>query len=587
MKRKILAVLFFIVVPLQTVLAEKIDGLPITVKIETSVNYPDGSVEITGVSNSLDDQPGEVAIELITPGGATINLSAQTDTKTGVYRVNYMPEEMGEYTVNAYAPDKTQTAQTAFTVTAVIDAEEILAEFDTAKDEAMEALDSALTDAIASEASAADIASTKQQLQKTKQKLKEFDSAWGKLKTAVKDMQELAKKHPEINTLAAAELGQLSSKIKEGSDVLRQVQKSLAESSSGGGDMCDKFYQISESCALFSTVMNVTSGGIIAIGKSIFIDKVWPKIEEDVGEKKFTAGENFLFTQAGKTGLSALDDLSSLKTKSFGAGMAGDLVQFVSKELKKKYCSEYIGPITGDYTLEFKNEGKTYLRYKLTYEGTISVYGRKDILSAPQAAATGTLSDAAQAAAGGLTGESAIPKLNGYIEGNVTKMEFTDDVWAVEDKSEWDEIKYQRIPAPIVPINASKNDIEFGAVARAAIPGSFYFPLEARLVQEKMVIKLMPARSEFTDAFANRSIVVVRAKQEPHNISGGVFHYPLTTAHFILTRTMRIPDDEQILTLDIVTKNGISTIEKDFTRTESPDSDTRVDFNLKLKLSNE
>lgn len=315
--------------------------------------------------------------------------------------------------------------------------------------------------------------------------------------------------------------------------------------------------------------MNFASGGILAIGKSIFIDKVWPKYYESKALKSFTANDNFVFTQAGKAGISAIDGLKELTTKSFGAGMAGDLVQFVSLELMKKYCTEYKGPISGDYELEFKNSGKMYMKYKLTYEGKMSLYCLKQNLENAQKAGSGK-----------------IPKFSGYIEGNVTKMEFTDDVWAVEDKSDWDEIKNQRIPAPVIPANISEKDPGFGAVARAASPGSFYFPLQAQLVQGKMIIKLMPTLSDFTDAFANRTIVVVRAKQEPHNVSGAVFNYPITTARFILTRSMRMKDDSPTVTIDIKTTNGVSTLAGDYHRTETP-NDTKVGFNMKLKMSNE
>jgi hypothetical protein len=254
---------------------------------------------------------------------------------------------------------------------------------------------------------------------------------------------------------------------------------------------------------------------------------------------------------------------SALNTDGFGLGMAGDFVQFVSTELFKEYCTEYKGTISGDVTMEFKNEGKTYLRSKMYYEGKISVYCLKTGLKAP------------------------IPKLSGYIEGNATKMEFTDDVWAVEDKSEWEEIKYQRIPAPVLPMNASEKDPGFGAAARAALPGSFYFPLDAQIVQQTLLIKLLPARSDITDAFMNRTIVVAKAKQEPHNISGAVFQYPLTTARFFLTRTMRMkPDDAPTVALKMTTKNGTTTIDQSFPRTESPDPDTKVEFNLNVKLSN-
>ncbi len=81
-----------------------------------------------------------------------------------------------------------------------------------------------------------------------------------------------------------------------------------------------------------------------------------------------------------------------------------------------------------------------------------------------------------------------------------------------------------------------------------------------------------------------RTVMVVRAKAEPQNIDGAVFQYPITTAMFILTRTMRMEDKSPTVTLDIKTLNGDNTVEKSFTRTESPDADTKVDFNLKLKL---
>ncbi|MEI9957673.1 MAG: hypothetical protein WDM90_15550 [Ferruginibacter sp.] len=540
----------------------KTEGLPISVKINTPVAFSDGSVEIAGTSNSLDNELGQVILEILRPNGATENFTARADKQTGDYLFKYMPKEMGEYKVIAYAADKQQTANTSFTVQAEFDADEVLDDFDKTKDKTIVALESAINGAVAADVKPEDVAKTKQELQKLKTKIKEFDGAFGKIKKSLKDLQGLAKKYPEIKAIAAPQLGQLASKLKESSDILKQVEKDLGQSKSNDADICSRYYKIGESCALFSTTMNFASGGIIAIGKSIFIDKVWPKIEEKIGPKKFTANDNFLFTQAGKTGLSALDDLSSLKTKSFGAGMAGDLVQFISNELFKKYCTEYKGPVKGDYTLEFKNNGKMYMRYKLTYEGKISVYCRKDKLK-------GTL-----------------PKLSGYLEGNVTKMDFTDDVWAVEEKSDWDEIKNQRIPAPVIPISTSENDPGFGAAARAAVPGSFYFPLQAQIVQGKMVIKLMPALSDFTDAFANRTVVVARAKQEPHNVSGAVFNYPVTTARFILTRSMRMPDKSPTVTIDIKTANGVSSLAGEYHRTESP-NDTKVDFNMTLKMTNE
>ncbi len=539
----------------------KTEGLPITVKVTTSVNVQDGSIELSGVSNSLDGEPGEVYIEIITPAGTTDHLTSRADKQTGNYFVRYTTKALGTYNITAYASDKKQSAKTSFEVSADIAVTETFKTFDNAKKKSLATLESTLNATIAPMAEAEDIAKTKAEVQKAKQKIKEFDDSWNKMKEAIKGVQDLAKKHPEIKKIVAPLLGKLGSQLSESNTFLTQMEKDLGTSKSTAGDECQTLYRISESCALFSTVMNVASGGILKIAASIFIDKAWPKIADSMKNvQKYSDNDKFVFTQAGKTGLTAMDGLSAIQTKSFGAGMIGDLAQHVSNGLIKKMCAEFKGPISGDYTLDFKKDGKTYMKYKLIYEGTMYVSCRKDKM------------------------KGAMPKLSGYLEGNVTKVEFTDDVWVVEDRSDWDEIKYERIPAPVVPTNTSENDPGFGAVARGVVPGSFYFPLQAQIVQEKMIVKLMPARSEFTDAFANRTVMVVRAKAKPYNIDGAVFHYPITTARFILTRSMRMEDKSPTVTLDIKTTNGDKTIEKGFNRTESPDADTKVDFNLNLKM---
>lgn len=542
----------------------KKDGLPITVKINTGVNISNGAVEIAGTSASMNNDPGMVYIEIKTPDGSIDKLSARADKQTYKYLVKYTPIPMGNYAVTAYASDKVQKAETEFTVSASIAIEESFTEFEQAKAKAVKAIDANVISVATSVAPPEEIAKAKQKLAKLKENIAEFDKNWGDIKSGLKGLQELAKKYPDVSFIASPYMGKMANQLRQGSDILKQVESDLGSSKASGGDECNRLYQVSESCAAFSTGMNLISGGILAISESIFIDKVWPKIEEAVAKKSFTANDNFAFKQAGKTALSGRKGLKDLQTKSFGAGMMGDLTQYVSDELFKKYCTEYKGPVKGDYTVEFKNDGKTYLRYKLTYEGKISLYARKDKLKS-----------------------ASVATLRGYLEGNVTNMDFTDNVWAVEDQSEWTEIKNQRIPAPALPFSTTDKDPGFGAVARGILPGSFYFPLEAKMVEGKMVVKLMPARSDFTPAYVNSTVVVVKAKQKPYNTSGAVFSYPISNAQFILSRTMRMPDKSPTVTLDIKTKNGTSTLEQSFTRTETPDNNTRVDFNMNLKMSNE
>ena len=541
----------------------KTEGLPITVKVVTTTSYIDGAVELSGISNSLNDEPGQVIIEIIKPKGGTVNLTTRADKKTGDYVVKYTPGEMGKYKVIAYASDKKQKASTEFTVTAELDAtDDEVEKFDRAVDNVMAKIETAIQAAIVTDISVADKEQTKKELQKVKDKIGKYKDASKQLKDGLKDAVALAKKYPELNKILAAPLGKLSSVVEEKSKELEQVEKTLGANKEKEPNICNTAYVISESCALLSTVMNLASKSIMTIIDNIMIDKLWPKAAESLAPKKLDDNDKFLLTQSGKSFLSAKGSLANLESTNFGIGMAGDLTQHIMNQLFKKYCVEYKGPLTGDYTLELKNNGQMYMNYKITYSAKISVYCKKTALA------------------------GSSPKLSGYIEGNVTKMDFTDDVWAVEDKSSWDVLKYKRMPAIVPSINLADKDPGFGAVARSIVPGTFYFPLQAQIVDGKMVIRLMPALVELDQSLVNRSLVIVQQKNNPLSLQAEVFSYPITTARFILTRTMRMPDASPTVTLDMVTKGQVTTLEKTFTRTETP-ADTKVDFNMKLKLSNE
>ena len=540
------------------------DGLPITVKVNTQVNIPGGAAELSGVSNTMDKDPGQVFIEVKNPAGTIDKLSARADKKTGNYSVKYTCKGTGKYEVTAYASDRKQSAKANFSVVSVTAVAENFKGFEKEKEKTVQALDVAITGAAANAGSSEDVAKAKEKVAELKDAVKTFDKNYTDLKTAVDDLTKLTNDHPEINEAVAPELGKLASELDEKSADLKQAEKNLNDSKNES-DICQRFYRVSEGCAAFSTVMNLASGGLKDIAKSIFIDKVWPLIQQKYSPSSFSSNDNFLFTQAGKAGLTATGGFNELATNGFKAGAAGDLTQFVSGELFKKYCTEFKGPVSGTFEVETKNEGKTYMKYKLTYEGTISVYGKTSTVKG-----------------------SSAPKLSGYLEGNVTDMDFTDDVWAVEKKEDWEELKYQRIPAPVAPFNASDKDPGFGAAARAALPGAFYFPLQAQIADGKMIVKLLPALSGFSPAFENRSVVVVRATKEPHNLDGAVFSYPIQGATFIMTRTMRMPDDKPVVSLPMKTGTGTgTTIEQEFNRRESPDGDINVTFYMKLKMVNQ
>lgn len=541
----------------------KTEGLPITVEVKTSVNYTDGSVLLTGTTYSSNNEPGQIFLEITKPRGGRDNLSGRADKTTGKYELRYKPAETGVYKVTAYAADKKQTAETTFTVSANINTGQQLNAFSQSVDKTLAAIEKTMQAAMATDVSAQEKQEVEKMLQEIRNDVSQFREAVKKLKDGASEATKAAESQPALKSFIAGPLGKLSSEMEEKSKELLQVEKTLGTNKEKEPNICNTAYVIKESCALFSTVMNFASTSIIEVVGNIMVDKLWPKAAETLKEKKIyaTDKEKFAVEQSGKLFLSARNDLKNIKNLTTGVGIAGDYVQYKMEQLMKKYCEEYKGPLTGDYTLEFRNNGKMYMRYKMTFTGKISVYCKKTAL------------------------KGASPKLSGYIEGNVTKIDFTDDVWAVEDKSSWEVLTYKRFPAIVPPVNLSEKDPGFGAAARSVIPGSFYFPLQAQIVESKMVIRLMPALSDISTDLTNRSLVAVRQANNPLSFQWQMFSYPVTTARFILTRAMRMPDSSPTVTLDMKTKGKVTTIEKDFTRTETP-ADTKVDFNLKLKMTN-
>jgi hypothetical protein len=103
------------------------------------------------------------------------------------------------------------------------------------------------------------------------------------------------------------------------------------------------------------------------------------------------------------------------------------------------------------------------------------------------------------------------------------------------------------------------------------------------MVNGKMVIQLLDARIDLNQLNSNKTVMIVAQPNNPLSVRGIVFDYPITTAQFILTRAMRMPEKNPIVTLDIVKENEVNKIKGKFTRTETP-TDIKVDFNLNFEM---
>lgn len=265
--------------------------------------------------------------------------------------------------------------------------------------------------------------------------------------------------------------------------------------------ICEHLVMVKEACAAFSTITNVTAGGIKAILSNITLDKGVPAV---VGMGTQSIGtpvdpdKDAVSKESGKLFATAFTDANSLTSKLSIAGIAGDLATMASDYLLKKYCGTYEGTIKHNYTVIFRNaDHAIWWKYGVEMEAAFSLRYPKD-----------------------KTGGRTI-KMKGNMEGNATKFTFfADALQAVKDEMHGRD-KFVKVVVlkdflpPALPFASSQHDkLGFGAVARAVTtPSYFNLPVDAEYNTDAETIKLFinPALVDFSPAVENREIYMVVA----------------------------------------------------------------------------
>ena len=265
--------------------------------------------------------------------------------------------------------------------------------------------------------------------------------------------------------------------------------------------ICEYLVMVNEACAAFSTFTNIFSKSIVTIVTNITTDKVVPT-EVGMGNNAIgnpVAPDNDIaLKEPGKLYAASKLDAGSLVGKMGTAGFVGDITQFVSGYLLKKYCGVYEGTVKHNYTVIFRNDDhKIWWKYGVEMEAAISLRYPKDKN----------------------TGRTI--KMKGNIEGNATKFTFFADAKeAVKDEMKGRDkfvevVVLKDFLPPAVPFATSQHDkMGFGAVARGVgTPAYFNIPVDVDydLDAEKIKFFVNPALVDFSEAVENREIYMVIA----------------------------------------------------------------------------
>jgi|GEM_PF-1764190 len=562
---KIGFIFLFVFMGIRCFSQEQSNGLPITIEVATGKVFADGAVKLQGNTTSLDENPGLLSIEIQKPDKSVEVLKVRADKQTGNYFAKYFPKTVGKYKATAFSPDKLKSASAEFEVQLNWNSGTEIENAQKALDKTVTAIENSISE-ISKDPALPDEDKKKieEKWEKAKFGIGKYKSGISEAKKGLDEIKKVTDKYPKFSEEIRIQerAGELYSELDDQTKKLEAIRDRMSGEKLKGEDVCGRLFALSEGCAMFSTLMNFKSTNIVNILKNITIDKAWPQFYKTITKDKGTDEANFSAVQAGKAFASSEGNIANLKSFDYGAGVIGDFTQFVSDQVRKKICMEYASPLNGEYSLEFKNNGRQYLYYKYQYAGKISLMATKE-----KAGKEGA-------------------NFSGYLEANINKVDFTDDIWAVEDKSQWQEIYYRRLKMIVVPTDLTKNDPGFGVIAREAMPGAFYFPIKGKIVDGKMVIELLPAMMELSSTNANRTAVIVQDPNNEFNRRGVVFTYPTTTAWFMITRSMRMTDKNPKVVLPIKSEGGKNSIEGNFSRTENP-ADTSVNFKLTFKMTNQ
>ena len=357
----------------------------------------------------------------------------------------------------------------------------------------------------------------KTELQK---KLTDIEAAHGKIVAKVPIFQRLT-----ANTMALAEqapeaapaiadaltsLGEWSTEAKDEEARLAELSTKLRTKST----ICDGLDNTMEALQLVSNVMIfVTSPEKIFL--NLCLEKIFPMAEASNNgsdRAKFALSEArkeaTAFAADGKDGI-----IGSL------VGLLGDCVAFAASQVFNNYCTVVEGPIKAEFSVDAKEGGKSYWKYKLILEGKLKLWSDKN---APN--------------------EAQGRPFSGRLEGNTTKLEFFEDIFLVEPMPKRSTLLLRRRISPrVISSNSANDPTGAGQVGRAiGVPGYFDIRYLAWMNEERLSFKQDHVIKDFGPTYKNAMVMVAATP-------GGLlpvmqsFDFPIQKAAWIIDRATKGP----------------------------------------------
>ncbi len=461
---------------LKTTASEENDMAPkdgyITLVLSATTVFAGGTVSISGESIKYKNYN---QVEVTVSGPSTKDIKSIPLNSDGKFTtVWFASDKAGEFTVTAKGSDKKSTQSAKFTVYELPRLENWCDGNITVTNKAYDKLKDAV-EQVSGGIGSKDKAELEKKLGDVKEKVDELLKLFKDLNTAGKEIAHLAKSGKNLSPNLAGNLSELNNKLAEQRKKMEQIEE-YSNHKPADNTVCEYLVLVNEACAAFSVYTNIECFAIKGIIKNITLDKVVPKATSIVNEKAKGLSEpnDFALKEPAKIFSTSLLDAESLTTKLGTASFAGDIVQFATDFLMKKYCGVFKGTLKHDYTVEFRNSsGQNWWTYGVEMKAVLALRYPKE------------------------KSKGNIIKMKGNLEGNATKFSFFEDIDKEESFHEGSKGKIEVIPIKTfipysVSVATSERDVlGFGAIARGlATPAYFNIPVDAEYNVDDNKIKI-------------------------------------------------------------------------------------------------
>ena len=320
------------------------------------------------------------------------------------------------------------------------------------------------------------------------------------LNAATKKLGEMVKKGKGLPPNLSANLTQLQNTLSSQASDMARIDE-FTNHQPSDNTICEYLVMVNEACAAFSTFTNLYANSILLVVTNITTNKVVPAAVgsgNDAIGNPVSPDNDIALKEPAKLYATSKLDAESLVSKMGTAGFVGDITQFVTGYLLKRYCGIYEGTVKHEYTVIYRNEEhKIWWKYGVEMEAAFSLRYPKDKN----------------------TGRTI--KMKGNIEGNATKFTFFADAKEAVKNEMQGRDKFVKVVVlkdflpPAIPFATSQHDkMGFGTVARAiGTPAYFNIPVDADYDLDAGKIKLFinPALVDFSPIVENRELYMVIA----------------------------------------------------------------------------